>query len=304
MVRRVLGSVLAMLLVAGCTSGSRTASPNAPDSAVVIASFNFPESALLAEIYAQSLEHAGIPVHRELDLGPRELVNPALQRGLVDLVPEYLGTALTALYPGAPVERRPEAAALGDLRAALHGWGLTALQPAAAQDQNGFAVTDATARRFGLHNLTDLARVAPQLVLGGSSEWPRRPLCLLGLQRVYGMTFQGFRIFDDQQQRYTALEEGVIDVEATNTTEPRLADGSLVLLTYDQGLQPIESVVPVVSANIVSRYGSRLTRALDAVSAVLDSQALRFLNWRLSVAGRNVRDEARGWLQRHGLLER
>jgi osmoprotectant transport system substrate-binding protein len=141
------------------------------------------------------------------------------------------------------------------------------------------------------------------LVLGGNSECPSRPLCQLGLRRVYGMTFQGFRAIDDQQQRYTALEQGVIDVEATITTDPRLADGSLVLLSDDRGLQPVESVVPVVSA-AAGRYGSRLTRTLDAVSAVLDSQALRFLNWRVAVAGRSVQAEARGWLQRHGLLDR
>ena len=67
----------------------------------MVASFNFPESELLAAIYGLAIRHAGIPVRLELDLGPRELVQPALEQGLVDVVPEYLGTALTQLWKAA-----------------------------------------------------------------------------------------------------------------------------------------------------------------------------------------------------------
>jgi glycine betaine/choline ABC-type transport system substrate-binding protein len=118
------------------------------------------------------------------------------------------------------------------------------------------------------------------------------------------MHFRAFDAFDDAAQRETALTEGVIDVEVTFSTDGRLATGALVPLRDDKGLQPFEAVVPVVSDRVVARYGSRLTRALDAVSASLDSRALRFLNWRVSVAGKDVAAEAHGWLRRHGLLAR
>ena len=297
----------AAAVLAGCTS-SGPARPGASETSgpppVVIASFNFAESSLLAEIYAQSLQNAGIPVRREFDLGPREIVRPALQRGLVDVVPEYLGTALTSLDPSAVVEHRSADALLADLRRVARQWDLAVLQPSAAADQNGFAVLATTARRLGLRTLSDLARVAHQLVLGGSTECPTRPLCQPGLHKVYGITFSGFRAFDDAAQRLTALQQGVIDVEVTFTTDPRLADGSIVLLRDDKGLQPVESVVPMVTARVVRDYGDRLIHALDAVSATLTSDALRFLNWRVAVAGKDPRAEARNWLQRHGLLGR
>ena len=73
-----------------------------PRDAVVVTSFDFPESELLAEIYAGALEGSGVTVHRELALGPRELVQPALRQGLVDLVPEYLGSALAGVAPDDP----------------------------------------------------------------------------------------------------------------------------------------------------------------------------------------------------------
>src|SRR5262249_37029250 len=76
-------------------------SASAEDRPIVIASFNFTESEILADLYAGALEQAGIPVRRELDLGPRELVDPALAQGLVDIVPEYVGSALRFVDPSA-----------------------------------------------------------------------------------------------------------------------------------------------------------------------------------------------------------
>jgi len=303
--RAVWAGVLTVVaLLSGCTSTGptpgRSSQPSGPGPAV-IASFNFPESSLLAEIYAQSMEHAGIPVRREFDLGPREIVRPALQRGLVDVVPEYLGSALTSADPAAVVERRPAAALLADLQRVAAQWHLTVLQPSAAQDQNGFAVLAGTANRLQLRTLSDLAPVAPQFVLGGAPECPTRELCYPGLRRVYGINFRRFVAFDDAGQRLTALEQGVIDVEVTSTTDPRLASGSIVMLRDDKGLQPVESVVPILADRVVREYGATLTHALDAVSANLDSSALTFLNWRVA-DGKDPRSEAHDWLQRHGLL--
>ena len=70
------------------------------DQAITVASFNFPESELLAEIYGQALEGGGFDVEFAARLGPRELVQPALAAGLVELVPEYSGTALQFLSLG------------------------------------------------------------------------------------------------------------------------------------------------------------------------------------------------------------
>jgi osmoprotectant transport system substrate-binding protein len=293
-----------LVVLAGCTSSRPSATPGSTSRSgpVVVTSFNFAESSLLAEIYAQSLEHAGIPVQREFGLGPREIVRPALQRGVADLVPEYLGTALTSADPRAQVEHRSAAALLADLRRVAARWHLAVLQPSAAGDQNGFAVLRSTADRLRLRTLSDLAAVSRTMVLGGGTECPARPLCAPGLRRVYGIEFRGFEAFDDEQQRFTALEQGVIDVEVTFTTDPRLAAGSIVLLADDRGLQPVESVVPIVTDRVVRDYGSRLTTALDAVSAQLDSRSLRFLNWRVALAGKQVPAEAHNWLKRHGLL--
>jgi len=302
---RLVAAIIALITVLGaCTSTSRNVpAPVVTASGPVgVASFNFPESELLAEIYAQALEHAGVPVRRELDLGPRELVQPALRQGLVDVVPEYLGTALSSIAPQARVDWSDPRAVLAALRAAIAPWHLVALQPAAASDQNGFAVTRATAARLKIATLSELAAVRPPVVLGGPTECPVRPYCLAGLRQVYGLQVKRFVAFDDETQRAAALAEGVIDVAVTFTTDGQLATGRLVLLRDDRGQQPTEQVAPVVSARALKAYGHWLPDTLNRVSAALDTPTLRFLNWRVGVAGKDIAAEARGWLQRHGLL--
>ena len=299
-------SFVVFTLLAACQQAPQPSSQRAAGQGgtVVVASFNFPESELLAAIYALAIQHAGIPVRLQLDLGPRELVQPALQQGFADLVPEYLGTALTSLQPDAKVAESDPAAVWHALALAFASWHIRVLSPAAAQDQNGVVVTRATAARLRLRTVSDLRRVASRLTIGGTPECPKRPYCLPGLRSVYGLEFAAFEPFDTQAQRVTALLRGVVDVAMLTTTDGNLATGNLVLLADDRHLQPAENVVPVVTESAVARYGKRLTGVLNEVSSRLTTNALVFLNWRVQVAGNDVRSEARAWLTRQGILPR
>ncbi len=301
----LLACPLTLALLAACQHGAGPARhARVQASPVVVASFNFPESELLAAIYGLALRHAGIPVQLRLDLGPRELVEPALEQGLVGLVPEYLGTALTSIEPQPSVTMTDPAAVRAALARAFAAWNVAVLTPARAQDQNGVAVTRATAVRLHLRTVSDLRRAAGSLALGGPPECPSRPFCLPGLRNVYGLRYVRFLPFGTEQQRVTALKDGVVNAAVLFTTDGNLADGSLVLLTDSSHLQPAENVVPVVTARAVARYGKRLTTAVNAVSAQLTTTGLLFLNWRIEVAGHSVLAEARAWLERHGILPR
>lgn len=301
-IRLALACLAASVVLPSCRDTA--APPTAGDrdrAEVIVASFNFPESTLVAEIYAKAIEAAGIPVRRELGLGPRELVQPALLGGLVDVVPEYLGTALASVTAAGIPPGEP-AAVRQDLARALEGWGVRVLEPAEAQNQNGVVVTRGTAEHLGLSKVSDLAAHASGFVVGGPPECPERPYCLPGLERVYGLRFGGFLPLDTEQQRAAALADGVVDAAVMFTTDGRLATGDLVLLADDRALQPSENLVPVVSGRAVERHGTRLVEVLNAVSGQLTANGLRFLNWRVSMAEKDVATEARGWLERQSII--
>ena len=116
--------------------------------------------------------------------------------GLVQLVPEYAGSALQFFSLGR-LSATPDAAAANKaLAASVAGRGLVAARPAPAQDANAIVVTAATAARYRLRSIADLARVAPRLMFGGPPECPGRAYCLRGLKRVYGLRFKAFTPLD------------------------------------------------------------------------------------------------------------
>ena len=305
MFRRIAIFLAAGQFAAACAGGtSHRAAPVEQRTPVVVASFNFEESQLLAEIYAQALEHAGVPVRRELNLGTREMVLPALRQGLVDFVPEYLGSALASLEPDTDLQGATAATEATQLGRDLKAWNVEVLQPAEAADQNGLAVTATASKRYSVHDVSGLGPLAPHMSIGGPSECPSRPFCLLGFRDVYGLRFSRFLPFDSESQRVKALEQGVVDVAVMFTTDGELATGAFVLLNDDRRLQPSENVAPLLSTRASARYGGRIERTVNAVSAELTTAGLVFLNWRVAVAGNDPATEARGWLLRQGLIPR
>ena len=301
-------ALVPVLLAAGCSSSDRSTAGGSDDGGatgdeVVVASFNFDESILLAELFAQALADAGIPVRRELALGPRELVAPALQQGEVDLVPEYLGSALAWVAPGADLHRDPSELR-NDLQRAVDPWDLAVLAPAGAQNQNALVVTRSLSLRHQLSTTSDLRPVAGTLTLGGPPECPERPLCLPGLRERYDLRFERFEPIDGTDRVVRALEEGVVDVGVLFTTDGALADPDLVTLRDDRQLNPPEQVVPLVRRDVLEQHGPELEAALDEVTSRLTTRMLRFLNWRVTVAGNDPADEARGWLLRQGVIHR
>jgi osmoprotectant transport system substrate-binding protein len=293
----------------GCSSTSgpaagkdaRTAGQH--DAVIVVGSFDFPESVLLANIYGDALAAHGFPVRILPNLGSRELVDPALMSGLIQLVPEYAGSALQFIS----LRRQSASANVGSTSRALGklaaSEGLVAARPAPAQDNNAIVVTAPTAARYGLRSIADLARVAPRLVFGGPPECPGRPYCLPGLKQTYGLRFKAFIPLDaGGPLTLQALEAGDIGVALLFTTDPVIPARHLVVLTDDRGLQPAENVTPLVHRGVVARYGAGVVAALDTVSARLDTGSLQRLDALVEMRGQNPRQVGQDWLRAQGLL--
>jgi osmoprotectant transport system substrate-binding protein len=238
-------------------------------------------------------------VRRQLRIGPREIVFPALARGLVELVPEYSGTVLRFASLGRDEPGGDAGSTHAQLVEALAPHHLTAFDPAPAQDTNTFVVTRATAERDGVDSLSDLARVSRPLVFGGPPECVSRPFCLQALERVYGVTFDEVVSLDaGGELTKQALRTGIVDVALLFSTDPDIGD--YVTLIDDRALQPAENVTPVARTDTAKAVGPDLRRRVDEVSARLTTEALRALNAEVA-SGTPARSVARRWLRASGL---
>jgi osmoprotectant transport system substrate-binding protein len=185
---------------------------------LVVGAANFTESVTLANVYADALKAAGFDTSVKT-LDSREVYEPALEKGDLDVFPEYVGT-LTEFLNKKVHGANAKALASSDLDAtltALKGLagprGLTVYTPAEADDKNAFAVTKKFATDNNLTKLSDLKNVKTPLTLGGPAECPTRPFCQLGLEKTYGVKFAGFKSLDaGGPLTKQALKDGTIQV--------------------------------------------------------------------------------------------
>src|SRR5262252_1141439 len=156
------GLLVLAVILSGCAQGTAaTQQPTAGGQSrtLTIAGFNFPESSILANIYGRALKQRGYAIAYKLNLGNREVVEPALEKGSVDLYPGYAATELEFINGGKGEATSDVNSTLTRLNGYLSTRGLRALQPAPAVDTNGFAVTRATADRYHLRRISDLLPV-------------------------------------------------------------------------------------------------------------------------------------------------
>ncbi len=294
---RCAAVLLLLAVLTGCEGDPSVTPSPAPGGATALrfASYDFGENQSLVEVYAEAARRTGLPVDVRHGVGTREIVSPAMEQGLVDVVIEYTGTALAFARPAEAIAGRTAEEVHGALERTLAPRGITVLAAAEAQDQNGFAVTRALAAEHDLAALSDLAPLAGKLRFGGPPECPERPFCLLGLEQVYGLRFGEVLAMPSRAATAEALRTGQIDVGMLETTNPRLAVSGLVRLEDDRGLQPHENVVPLVRTDALQRWGARLRRAFDAVSARLTTEDLVQLNRAVEVDGLSPADAAARW---------
>jgi osmoprotectant transport system substrate-binding protein len=304
----------AALLLAGCgsstasTSSSSTAGSSAPAAkgAVVVGAFGFGESKILANIYADVLIKAGYDASVK-ELTNREVVEPALEKGDVQVVPEYLST-LTEFLNAKVNGANPPAKASGDvdktlaaLTALATPLGLTPLTPSAAADQNAFAVPADFATAHSLKSLSDLAAYskANAVRLGGPPECPKRPFCQPGLESTYGAVFSSFTSLDaGGPLTKQALKQGKIDIGLVFSSDGGVASFNLTVLDDDKKLQNADNIVPVVRTDVVS---DDLKAALNGVSAALTTADLVALNKSVDIDRKDPATVAKEWLTSKGL---
>lgn len=315
----VLGAIiLAVALIAAACGGSgedTTSQPTGTEQTtdgtngqqdgptITVASFNFPESVILAEIYAQAMEHNGFTVEKRLDLGSRELILPELQSGAIDFLPEYVGSALGVGFEGEPTSDAEQT--LQDLQTAYddEGYGVTALEPSPGEDKNVFVVTEDFAQEHELTSISDLANVDGTITFGGPPECENRDTCLQGLQDTYGLDNIEFQPIQEGSARVASLESGDIDLSLLFSTQPVIDEKGFVALEDDEGMIPAENIVPVVSTEIVDAYGDDLTSLVNEISAMIETQTLLDLNSQVELDAEDPSAVAQQWLEDNGFLD-
>lgn len=261
---RRLGVLLVGLAMVGATAGVA----GAAGPSLTVGSQNFSGAEILSQVWGQALKAKGYDLTFKDNLGPREVVFPALKNGDIDAESEFQGTLLTFLT-GTPSSNSQTT--YKALVAKLAGTGLVASAPAPALDVNGFFVMKKTASKYKLKTVSDLVKVAPKLTFGGPQECETRAFCLGSTeQQRYGLKFKEVKKLDAGGPITTSsLTSGAIDVGLLFTGES--VPKGAVLLADNKNLQPSDNPVFLIRKD---KATSALLKIVDAVSTKITTQAL------------------------------
>jgi len=270
-------------------------------SLIIIGSADFTESQLIASIYSQALQAAGVSVKEQFNIGSREVYVAALKDSSIDLVPEYSGAFLSYLDPKSTAATAE--AVTTELKGKLPS-GISMLTPSPAEDKDVLAVTKATADKYKLVKLSDLAPIGNQLVMGGPAECPNREFCALGLKNKYGITFKEFKALDTGGPlTVQALVGGQIDVGLLFTSDSTIAVRGFILLEDDKQLQLSDNVAPVVRNDYLSKAGDDFKKVVNSIAPKLTTAELTGMNKLVEVDKKDPKDVAKEWLKKQGLIK-
>jgi osmoprotectant transport system substrate-binding protein len=268
---------------------------------IKVGSANFPESVLLANIYAGALTRAGADTSLDLNIGSREVYYTAIGAGEIDLIPEYTNSLLSFVLRQDDPQASPTATTVDEQITELTDNlpdELTVLTPSTAEDKDVIVCNRETTDEFGLTDLSSLAEVAGQIKLGGPPEFAQRsPFGLPGLSEFYGAQFLEFVPLEIGPPIVDALNANAINCGNLFSTDAAISTNDLTALEDDKNIVPAEAVLPLIRAD---KATPAVTAVLDEVSAALTTESLTALNARVQAEGLAEEDVAEEWLTENG----
>ncbi|BEK85543.1 ABC transporter substrate-binding protein [Nocardia seriolae] len=267
---------------------------------VTVGSANFPESETVADVYAEALRANGFSIDSKLNIGSREAYVPALKQCAISLIPDYTGNLLQYL------DKSSTATSPDEVNAALTkalGDQLAIGTPAPGEDSDAVVVTKATADKWNLKSIADLATHSSEVKLAAPAEFAERPGGLPGLKKNYGLDIPAANFVPIADGSGPATVKALVDGQVTAadifTTSPAITANNLVVLADPKHNFPPQNVVPLFNT---AKKSDKLLKVLDAVSAKLTTAELISLNTAVSGSSKTEpATAAKQWVAAQGL---
>ncbi|AYG05101.1 ABC transporter substrate-binding protein [Gryllotalpicola protaetiae] len=299
---------LAALVLTGCSNGNPLSSDDSGSTGssktITIGSAAFPENEILAYIYADALDNAGVKTAVKPNIGQRDRYIAALKSGEIQLVPEYTGNLLQFLDASATATSSDDVYAA--LQAATKSGGsgkldadkAEVLEQSPGQDADSYNVTKKFSDDNNVKSLADLKNVTTPLKVGANPEFATRPYGIPGLKSTYGVDATLTPISDSGgPNTLKALLDGDVQLADIYSTTPSIKQNDLVTLADPEHLIGAQNVVPLIATASAS---SKVTDTLNKLSAKITTDVLIDLNTKSSVDKQSAQQIAKDWVKANG----
>lgn len=229
-------------------------------------------------------------------------IHPALLKGEFDLYPEYTGTGWLVVLKKDSFPASAEVLFEALKKEYQEKYGLVWMAPYGFNNAYSLAVSQANAKKYGLHTFSDLARYPDQFVLGAEYDFFEIPKGYKELADYYHLRFKK-TIDMDIGLKYGAIESGKIDVMNIFTTDGQLSGSRLTTLDDDRHFFPTYYCATVVRQDVLDAHPG-LEAALMKMENVLTDRKMADLNYQVDKLGRPEREVAKDFLMGKGLVSK
>jgi osmoprotectant transport system permease protein len=253
-------------------------------AAVVVGSKIFTEGYVLGELAAQTIESAKPPVAvvRKLGMGSTGILFQALNSGAIDVYSDYTGTLAEAIL------KNPNLKSVTEIRAALLKTGIVISAPLGFDNTYALAVREDFAQRNGLRTISDLIRLRDSLRTGFSYEFMDRQDGYPGLAQRYRLGLDPAHVNRmEHSLTYQAIAQGAVDVIDVYSTDAKIREFKLRVLTDNLGYFPSYQAVWVARAAFVAQHPAQW-QALRGWENHLSQSTMQDLNAQVDLDKRSV----------------
>ena len=286
------------IVLGGLAGTARPATNTGPT--IVLATKNFGEEYILGQLYQQALQAKGFKVVNKGSLGSSELINTALTSGKINFYPEYTGVIVQDVFH--KTFSGPTAAATAAKAKSLEAThSISVLNATPFYDTDVIAVTNATAKKYGLKVIGDLKKVG-SYSFAGFPECQTRNTCLVGYKKQYGIGNPTF-VPLASISAYTLLDQGKVQAADVFSTDPPLAAPSKYTVLQDpKHVTGFQNVVPLVPTAVLQAEGPAFAATVNAVSAKLTLPAMIAMNKAFYVDKQSAAAIAKAFLKANHLI--
>jgi glycine betaine/choline ABC-type transport system substrate-binding protein/serine/threonine protein kinase len=290
-------------VVAGADDVSLKVAGMEEPSTIILAAKGWSENMTLGYMAALLIE--ANTVHSvdtsKINMGPTEMLHPALVEGQIDIYPEYTGTSWMVVLGNEEVisDRREIYEASRD--AYLEQFGIVMLEPIGFQNTFAITMTAERAAELGVTKLSELAAI-PDLTFIGDNTTFTRPDLYLGLGETYGIDMDSVnRVIVDTSFFYEALVQGSGDIATLFSTDGKLYVYDFVIIEDDKNFFSPFDAIYVLRPGLLDEYPS-IAEALAPLLGSIDEATMIELNYKVEVEMQDPEDVARDYLESVGLI--
>ena len=311
-------TVLALFLLTACGNVGSSSSDSGSGSGgggtqaggkgptITVGSKNFTEEYILGNMYADALQANGFRVVRKINLGSVQINDQALQRGQIDVYPEYTGTSLETVldYKGKAPDTPEKTYQTAKKLYAQRSPSDTVLQPAPYNNTYGIFVTKSAAKKYNLKTLADLAKASPKLTFLSFSEFQNRSDGYPNMKKNYPFKFKNIKKVNSiGGPIYQGVQRGDGDVGVGFTTDGQLSSSDLVVMKDPKNIWPYYYPAPIVRTDVLKKH-PKIKDVLNKVSKTLSVETMRKLNAKVDIDHKDPADVAKQYLQDEGILKK